>query len=942
MASGAAEGEIDVGLVGTEVVVLLALVVLLAIVVVLQLRELRRRAAAERNRPRPPREGDIMMVCGPGLVTDEVSPVSQPLLGYRAETLRGTAVARLVHPDDLSPLTAFLDDPGAHPGPMAVRLRHQDGRWIWMLAADASRHRHPGSIELYPRDITERIRAEEWIAAQRELADVVLEMASDAFIATDERGRVVDWNRAAESVLGWPRDEVLGRNAVELLVPDRMRPLYESRIGELWQAHPVRVDEPTDAVLLRRDGSELPVEVTAWTVQLGRTRQLSVLARDRTARTQVEQALREARERALEASRLKSEFLATMSHEIRTPMNGVIGLSGLLLETGLDATQRRYAEGIRTAGDALLDVINDILDFSKVEAGKLTLAEVDFDLRQLVEDVVEVVAEPSRSKGLELFGYVQPGVPVALHGDPGRLRQVLLNLTGNAVKFTERGEVVVRAERVERAGPDIVIRFEVTDTGIGIPAEHRERLFEAFSQGDASTTRRFGGTGLGLAISRQLIELMGGRIGVTSEPGRGSTFWTEVPLRRQQNGASTQRYRRDLIGLRVLVVDNNATNRLILEEQMQAWRMAPTTVDSGTAALAELREANREGRGYDLAVLDMYMPEMDGLELARRIRSDPDIASVYLILLTSGGSADLTGARAAGISACLTKPVHQSELFDALARVLTDTDTEPAPAPSTVEEPVPTARRRVLLAEDNDINQQVAVAILERMDLDVDIAGNGQEALDLAGGHQYDIVLMDCQMPVMDGYTATEELRRRGSRTPVIALTASARTEDRERSLEAGMDDHLAKPIRPEQLREMLDRWVAHSSTVDTPVSRAGPGDGPVRAAVSARLDELRGVDPQTGTGLVRTLVDSFLDRAPAAVSAITADLERGDAEAAGAQAHKLQGMAGNLGATEVADVSGAISHDSRAGDLDPALVARLREELDAALAALRDVRSTL
>ncbi len=935
--------EIGVGLVGTVVVVLLALVAVLGVVVLSQARDRRRRNAealtvAAEAKAHPPREGDITMVCGPGLIADDVSPATLPLLGYRPELLRGNPLTRLVHPDDVAELSVLSEDPTAHGGSVPVRLRHHDGSWVWLLAHDATRHGRPGSVELYPREVPERVRAEEWLAAQRTLADVVLTMASDAYVATDERGTVVDWNRAAQTVLGWARDEVVGRSAVDLLVPPDRRTSYRDRVRELWQGRAFRVDEPTEAVVLRRDGSELPVEVTAWTVQVGRMRQLNLLIRDMTERKQVEQALREARERALDASRLKSEFLATMSHEIRTPMNGVIGLSGLLLETDLSQSQRRYVEGIRTAGDALLSVINDVLDFSKVEAGKLTLVEVDFDLREMVEDVVEVVAEPARAKGLELLGYVRPGVPVALRGDSGRLRQVLLNLASNAVKFTEHGEVVVRAELADdHSHAGVVIRFEVRDTGIGIAPDQRDRMFDAFSQADASTTRRFGGTGLGLAICRRLVELMKGRIGVISELGEGSTFWTEIPLHRQESvGTPTASRHHDLVGLRVLIVDNNATNRLILADQMRAWRMSPNAVDSGTAALTELREAARAGRGYDLAVLDMYMPGMDGIALAHRINADPNIPAVYLILLTSGPSSDVPGSQAAGISACLTKPVHQSELFDSLARVLGHGRKREQPTVNEAAVPSERSRGRVLLAEDNDINQQVALAMLQQLRYNVDTAADGEAAIELAREHQYDAILMDCQMPVMDGYTATAELRRlegEQRHTPVIALTASARAQDRERCLAAGMDDYLAKPIRHEQMSAIMKRWVSSSES---------PPDPRVRAQIAERIDEIRSFDPVSGDNLVRGLVDSFLERAPAAVSAIEVEMRSGDGAAAGVHAHKLQGMAGNLGANELAESSAEISDAARDGHADLAQLERLRDDLDLAVAAAHDVRAHL
>jgi two-component system sensor histidine kinase/response regulator len=781
--------------------------------------------------------------------------------------------------------------------------------------------------------------------------------AQDAILMMDDLGRLTFWNPAAERIFGHASAEALGRNLHDLIAPQRFHPAHHAAFPEfLRTGRGAAIGQTLELQALHKEGREITVALSLSSVQVKGSWHAVGILRDiseqKAAENEMQRLLEELKQANQRANQLaveaqaaniaKSQFLANMSHEIRTPMNGVIGMIGLLLGTDLSAEQRRYAETVRLSGEALLGVINDILDFSKIEADKLELETLDFDLRATIEDAAELLAVRAHEKNLEFVCRVDPEVSTFLKGDPGRLRQILINLGNNAIKFTARGEVIIEVRLDSQSEDRIKIRVEVRDTGIGIPAEKIDLLFNAFQQVDASTTRRFGGTGLGLAISKRLVQAMGGAIGIESVEGRGSTFWfTAVfgkqPRRDRVSGLGQAKIR----GVRVMVVDDNATNRLVLAEQLASWGARHAEAESASQALDMLRAARAQGDPFRIVISDMQMPEMDGESLGKTLKADPELRDTLLVLMTSfGRRGDAKRLEAIGFSAYLTKPVKQSQLYDCLATVI-GTAAPEAVTPDVAlvtRHTISEARRlkvRILLVEDNLTNQQVALGILEKLGYRADIAGNGREALNALETVAYDLVFMDVQMPVMDGFEATAAIRSGQTavpnpKIPIIAMTAHAMKGDRDRCLEAGMDDYIPKPIAPKAMAAALDKWLNQVQKQPAAVPEQAVEIGPLIFDRQAFVERLMG-----DLDLVKEITAAFLKDMPEQIHKLEKHIGSGDVKSTGDQAHSIKGAASNVGGMAFSAAALAIERAARADRLEK--ISALLPELERQFQLLRE-----
>jgi two-component system sensor histidine kinase/response regulator len=770
-------------------------------------------------------------------------------------------------------------------------------------------------------DVTARKQTEEALRESEQRLQSILDNARAVIYVKGVDGRYVLVNRLFESLFHVRRGEVVGKSDLDLF-PTEMAESFRSNDRRVLAAGaPLQFEE----VAPHDDGPHTYISTKFLLYDVnGVPHALCGISTDITERKRAEVELKTAKEAAEAASQAKSVFLANMSHEIRTPMNGIIGMTELVLDTPLSPDQREYLKLVKESADSLLNVINDILDFSKVEAGKLDLEQIPFALRDNLGDAMKSLAFRAHTKGLELACHVATDVPDYVSGDPSRLRQVLNNLVGNAIKFTDQGEVVVDVQVDEQADGQVVLHFCIADTGIGVPLEKQALIFEAFEQADSSTTRRFGGTGLGLAISRKLIQMMGGRVWLESEPGHGSRFHFTARLSRASpptvrtlaEGAS-------LIDLPVLVVDDNATNRRILDEMLRNWRMCPTSVDGGPAAVAEMQRAAAAGKPFSLVLLDANMPQMDGFQLAAEINRQSQLAGVTIMMLTSGDRPDdVRRCRQLGIASYLMKPIKQSELLEAIMLSL---GRHVAPEAVAAEVPPPAAPGRhlkVLLAEDSVVNQKLAVYLLEKWGHHVTVANNGHEAVARVQAEPFDLVLMDVQMPEMDGLEATATIRQRetksGTHVPIVAMTAHAMVGDRERCLESGMDDYLSKPIRARELLAAIEKVIAGQP----------PSDGKhAESSIdwAAALDRLQG-----DRELLEELVGVIRQEAPRLLAEVRDAVDRGDAAALRLSAHTLKGSLGNFAAARAVEAARRLELMAKQGDLSdaqPALVA-LEHEL--------------
>ena len=840
----------------------------------------------------------------------------------------------------------------------------QDGNQRWLLTTKVPLRDSQGNITGIVginRDVTERKHVEAELLREKQFLEALNLNSPVAIVILDSKEYIVSANPTFERLFGYDPLEIIGKNLDALITTPET-------IQEASNYTRQAMTGPVHGFGKRRkkDGETVMVELYGVPVVVeGEKVGTLAIYHDITE-------LDKSRMEAEKANRAKSEFLANMSHEIRTPMNGVIGMLELALDTSLTSEQRDYLQTSLQSAEALLTLLNDILDFSKVEAGRLELENINFSLRNTVEDVAYTLAKRAQDKGLEMACLIHPDLKSNLRGDPGRLRQILVNLVGNAIKFTHQGEIVIHAEPVNETDKRVTIHFAVQDTGVGIPYERQAAVFDRFTQADGSTTRHYGGTGLGLTISRQLVEAMGGKIGLESQPGVGSTFWFNIEFEKQplekRGTAPLTLGPVNLVQARVLIVDDNQTNRLVLTKNVEALGSRVDAVPSGAKGLEALRNAHRAGDPYHVVLLDMQMPLMDGEQTARAIKSDPAVKDVKILILTSMGQrGDAVRLEALGCSGYLLKPVKQQMLFDAVIAVLARPDD---PGAGLITRHTISEHRksdlRVLLAEDNPINQKLAVTLLQKAGYSVDAVENGEQALEKFKEEHYHAILMDVQMPDMDGFEATGHIRawekQHGQHIPIIAMTAHAMQGDRERCLDAGMDDYVTKPLQPKVLFNVLERWTQTSETPKKAEETPQDYSSTDTSLLTMEEDLFGETTPATDTAkeaapvfqndlpfdtmpvnfesalvhfdgdrtFMMEMFKEYNDHLPDRVSDIHAALERGDVNALARLAHNLKGVSLNFSADRLAAIALHLEEIGKREDLQPAppLVAQLDEEV--------------
>ncbi len=863
-------------------------------------------------------------------------PRYMAMLGYTPNELphRVETFEKLVHPQDLPHVNAVTMAHLEH-GPDAYefvfRMRKKDGDYCWILSRGKVVARDAGGKPLRAIgthvDITEKKQ-------EAEKFRVLFEHSSEAHLIIDETG-IFDCNQAAMELFGRDNKAELIGLQLQALSPERQTDGRCSleKCAEMNALARHEGYNRFDWVYARASGETFPAEVALSPIMINEKEITLAVLHDLTARKRAEEEMRLARELAEDASRAKGEFLANMSHEIRTPMNAIVGMTHLALQTDLDVKQFNYLQKIESSAHALLQIINDILDFSKIEAGKLDIEHIDFRLEDVLDNLANLIGLKTQDKGLELLFSVEPNVPTTLVGDPLRLGQVLLNLASNAVKFTESGEVVIVVQCVEKHDNQVTLRFAVRDTGIGLSREQIARLFHSFTQADGSTTRKFGGTGLGLTICKRLVEMMSGEIWVDSETGVGSTF-SFTALLGSQTG--TERARRlpaaDLGGMHVLIVDDNATSRQILQDILESLNFEVALAASGEEAISEVIQA-ADSKPYDLVLMDWKMPGINGIEAARRIKADTAMSRApKVILVTAYGREDVIhDAQQAELDAFLLKPVSSSVLLDTILSTFgrqVPKQATATPKRKHAAQPAGSARgARILLVEDNLINQEVAMEILTQAGLVVTVAINGKEALAVLDNATFDGVLMDVQMPEMDGYAATRALRgqERWQNLPVIAMTANAMAGDREKCLQAGMNDYVSKPVDPDELLATIERWVKPTQPAAAPSAAA---ESDYAGEASPKLRALQGFDIVTGLrrlrgnqGLYANLLRQFTAAHADDVTAIRVAMDVDDRELAHRLAHTLKGAAGNLAATALYAVAKDVETELRTATVDAPLL---------------------
>ena len=859
-----------------------------------------------------------------GYVRDEV-------IGETASHLQAWALA-----EDRDGFVNQLSKQGRVPDRVAHFRKKSGETWIARLSAEVIEVAGEKVILSLLQDITEQNRAEEALA---NLAAIV-ESAEEAIIRTTPAGIITSWNAGAERLYGYSSEEAIGRHSSFLFPPDHQEEI--SSIRE--RINNGQYVEPTDTTRIRKDGTRLDISFTLSPIRdsKGKVVAVSVIARDISERKQREEEIRKlnadlekrveertvelraANRVAEEANRAKGSFLANMSHEIRTPMNAVIGFANLALKTELSSRQRDYLSKIHNAGVSLLGLINDILDFSKIEAGRLSIEEVDFALDTVIENVIAAIAHGAAEKGLELLINVPRDIPRHLVGDPHRLGQVLINLVGNSVKFTEAGEVEVRVALLERTGEKTKLRFAVRDTGIGMAEEQMSKLFQPFSQADSSTTRKYGGTGLGLSITRHLVEMMGGQIWVESAVAKGSTFaftaWFGIATGKLPRHVMPRR----LDGMRILVVDDNAGAREVLHDVLSSLRFRVETAASGEEGVSAVQAADTHDP-FGLVVMDWKMPGIDGIEATQRITEKGSLRNppvVFLLSASGAGEGERARALQAGAADFLVKPVTSSTLVDSLLKVFAP-EVLPAmkDAPKESNEARELLGARVLLVEDNEINQQIALELMKGAGINASLARNGREAYEILerAEARFDLVLMDIQMPEIDGYEATRRIRSQtwGSEIPIIAMTAHALVEEREKAMQAGMNDHISKPIDPDAMFATMQKYYRHVGSSVT----AGAKAAATPLAHESSLPSIDGIDVTAGLARVagnRRLYIDLLRRFASGQAGVAREiakaLEGNDRELAERLAHTLKGMAGNLGVSSVQTIAAKIEQQFRDG----------------------------